>query len=91
MEDNETPEKALIRELDEELGAEVVDMKPLTQIAHDYDHASVWLDVYLIENFDGNIIGHEGQTYNWKDVNEIRRMDILDAVNPILDTIIDLD
>ncbi len=88
VENNETPEQALVRELHEELGlvlgTTIKDMTPLTQIAHDYDHAKVWLDVYLIDHFDQPVINREGQNFAWKAVEEIPKMNVLAAVPPIL-------
>lgn len=91
VEKNETPQQALIRELDEELGVSVKNIipniMPLIQIAHDYDHANVWLDVYLIDNFKAQVINREGQNFGWKTIEEILQMDVLEAVPPILDVV----
>ncbi|WP_424948084.1 (deoxy)nucleoside triphosphate pyrophosphohydrolase [Candidatus Spongiihabitans sp.] len=87
VEKNESPQQALIRELNEELGVSIKNIIPLTQIAHDYDHANVWLDVYLIDNFEAQVINLEAQNFAWKTIEEIREMDVLAAVHPILDVV----
>lgn len=90
VEKNESPKQALARELHEELGAElgaIKEMIPLTQIAHDYDHAKVWLEVYLIDNFDQRVINREGQNVDWKGIEEILKMNVLEAVYPILQVV----
>ncbi len=89
VEQNESPEQALVRELHEELGASagIKSMIRLTQIAHDYDHAKVWLDVYLIDNFIQQVSGREGQIFAWKEVEEIMEMNVLEAVHPILESL----
>ncbi|NKB63749.1 MAG: 8-oxo-dGTP diphosphatase MutT [Gammaproteobacteria bacterium] len=85
LEKGETPEEALARELNEELGIIIVQYRPLTQIAFDYSHARVWLDVFLITGFDGHVSGAEGQVMRWLGISEIRKLDVLKAVHPILD------
>ncbi|WP_423907561.1 (deoxy)nucleoside triphosphate pyrophosphohydrolase [Candidatus Spongiihabitans sp.] len=87
VEKNESPQQALIRELNEELGVSIKNIIPLTQIAYDYDHANVWLDVYLADNFDQQIINLEQQNFGWKSIEEILEMDVLEAVHPILDVV----
>ncbi len=87
VEKNESSQQALIRELNEELGVSVENIILLTQIAHDYDHANVWLDVYLIDNFEAQVTNREGQNFAWKSIEEIRKIDVLAAVHPILDVV----
>ena len=87
LERGEKPESALVRELEEELGLQVTHMEPLTQVAHDYEHARVWLDVYMVTRFEGTATGLEGQDFAWMSASEIGDMDILDPVLPILDAI----
>jgi len=87
LEAGETPDEALARELKEELGIVVHSCNPLTAITHDYDHAKVWLDTYLVTAFDNEPEGKEGQEFAWVDVNneaELARYDFLPAVFPIL-------
>lgn len=87
VEKNESPRQALFRELNEEIGISVKNSIPLTQIAHDYEHANVWLDVYLIDNFTAQITNREAQNFGWKSIEEILQMDVLAAVHPILDAV----
>lgn len=83
----ETPRQALAREMAEELGITVDKAKPLTQLRHDYPHAKVLLDVYLITQFHGEPRGCEGQLLAWKSLAEIRPMAVLEAVPPLLDAL----
>jgi 8-oxo-dGTP diphosphatase len=85
LEQGETPVQGLKRELLEELGVVVEGLNPLIQLPHDYAHAKVWLDVYLSTGFDQEVTGREGQEIAWRKIDEIRRMDVLEAVSPILD------
>ena len=85
LEDNETPEQALTRELDEELNICVTRCEPLMQLGFDYPHAKVWLDVFLVTDFDGEVSSAEGQVVEWLDIPTIRTRNLLKAVHPILD------
>ncbi len=87
VEDNESAQQALIRELDEELGVSITNMMRLTEIAHDYPHAKIWLDVYFIDNFEQPVRGREGQNLAWKRVEQIEAMTVLAAVHPIIDAV----
>ena len=86
-EDNEKPKQALIRELKEELGVCVTAMTRLIELGFDYSHANVWLDVYLIEDFTGEVSNREGQSYQWLPIEAVRKLDLLAAVFPILNAL----
>lgn len=87
LEQGEEPAHALGRELEEELGIDVGQIAPLTVVTHDYDHARVWLDTYLVTEFDGEPEGREGQNIEWVSLEQIRQYDVLDAVLPIVQAI----
>ncbi|MGI9316745.1 MAG: 8-oxo-dGTP diphosphatase MutT [bacterium] len=89
LENGEEPSQALSRELKEELGITVVTLKPLTAITHDYEHARVWLDTYLVTEFRGEPSGLEGQEIAWTNIDGVRDYDVLDAVSPIVQAILD--
>ena len=88
LEAAETPLKALARELKEELGIDVMEASPLTQIKQDYEHARVWLDVYLVESYVGDAEGREEQLIAWLDPYEILEKDILPPVIPIIESLL---
>lgn len=88
LELGETPQEALFRELEEELGILVRSCVPLVEVTHDYDHAKVWLDTYLVTEFDNTPEGREGQEFAWLDLadhDQLSRFNFLPAVFPILD------
>ncbi len=89
IESGESAEKALIRELEEELGITASSLAPLLRHCQDYSHASVLLHVFLVRDFQGRMEGREGQNIEWKTPDQIRRMDILAAVHPILSALDD--
>ncbi|HEX6996730.1 MAG TPA: 8-oxo-dGTP diphosphatase MutT [Gammaproteobacteria bacterium] len=76
---------ALRRELREELGIEVVDARPVLELAHDYPERSVTLDVWRVERFGGEPYAREGQELRWVPVPELATIGLLPADRPIVD------
>ncbi len=63
----ETPEQALVRELEEELSIEVCDtcLAPFTFASHSYEDFHLLMPLYLCRNWDGEIVAREGQALKW--------------------------
>lgn len=61
----ESPQQALARELQEELGIVIHGCQPLIQVHHDYPDVHVLLDVYEVLDFTGQAYGAEGQQVRW--------------------------
>ena len=61
----ETVFQALQRELQEEVGIDVLDAKPLIKIHHHYPDLTVLLDVWQVKRFSGIATAHEGQAMRW--------------------------
>ena len=61
----ESPQQALSRELQEELGIVIANPQPLIQVRHDYPDLHVLLDVYAVHEFSGTAHGAEGQEVRW--------------------------
>ena len=64
-EGGEPVDAALARELDEELGIEILASRPWIRITHNYPDRSVMLDVYRVDAWDGEPHGREGQPLAW--------------------------
>ena len=90
VEQGESAEQALLRELKEELGVEVQAPQHLMDLSHEYSHAHVWLQIYLIDSYKGDVVGREGQCFAWHDGKSILDLPLLAAVFPILDKLNDL-
>src|SRR5690606_266308 len=71
----ETPEEALIRELDEELGIEVCDtcLAPFTFASYPYREFHLLMPLFLCRKWEGDVIACEGQEIAW--VRARRRAD----------------
>ncbi len=76
--------EGLKRELEEELGIEVTSARPLIDIDHDYPDKSVRLDVWLVDDFNGEAHGAEGQPVQWVLPGELRLYDFPQANVPIV-------
>jgi 8-oxo-dGTP diphosphatase len=67
VDQGETPEAALIRELKEELGIEVCEtcLAPFTFASHAYRDFHLLMPLYLCRNWEGEIAPQEGQEAAW--------------------------
>ncbi len=67
VEDGETPEAALVRELDEELGltADPVDLEPWTFASHGYAALHLLMPVFVLRCWDGKPCPREQQELVW--------------------------
>ena len=75
VEVSESPEIALVRELDEELGIEVAteDLEPFSFASHGYDAFHLMMPVYLCRKWKGEPTGLEGQAIAWVSVEDFDR------------------
>lgn len=83
-ESGESPEQALIRELNEEIGIQANIVAPLIKLEHDYGDKLIELDVYTVTDFNGEPHGAEGQITQWIDVKNIDQYDFPEANIPII-------
>ncbi len=67
VENGETPEAALIRELREELGIETWSscLAPLTFASHTYDDFHLLMPLYVCRKWEGVAQGKENQALRW--------------------------
>ena len=86
----ETPEQALVRELKEELGVDILQTEPFIELQYTYPEKTVNLHVLKVTDFKGTPEGLEGQTVKWVDCNKLREREFPDANYPILEKLLTL-
>ncbi|MCF2857440.1 8-oxo-dGTP diphosphatase MutT [Pseudoalteromonas sp. SMS1] len=74
VERQESVEQALQRELSEEIGIDVLASKHLTTIEHDYGDKQVCLHVHVVDQFNGEPTGLEGQPNQWVDYEGLKAL-----------------
>ena len=70
VETGETVRQALDRQLEEELGIEVVTASSLMTVNHNYNDKQILLDVWQVTEFTGTARGNEGQAVRWITIEE---------------------
>ena len=89
LEPGESPENALLRELDEELGISVTIGEKLADIRHDYPDFSIHMHCYSCEAhvFSGELREHVA--YAELEPHELDQLDWIDADKPIVSLLMD--
>ena len=82
----ETPEHALIRELEEELGINTWAscLAPLTFASHSYDHFHLLMPLFACRKWEGTPQGREGQALKWVRSNALRDYPMPPADIPLI-------
>jgi len=90
IEADETPEMALARELNEELGitADIAAMKPLTFVSHSYERFYLYMFVYEISCWLGVTKPCEGQALAWVNLEDLKSYPAPEADITLFDFII---
>lgn len=89
--DGETPEFALCRELEEELGVEAREccFSPIAFASHSYDEFHLLMPVYACRMWTGTPTSREGQALKWVMPTELYDYDMPPADLPLIPQIID--
>jgi len=87
LEAGESLSEALQREIKEELDIEILTHRPLIQISHSYPEKQVFLDVHLVNTWQGSPAGVEGQQITWVAAEEIDDYPLPPADKPIVTAI----
>lgn len=92
VESHETPEEALVRELEEELGIKtrVPCLAPLTFASHTYETFHLLMPLFVCRRFEGVAIGREGQAIKWIRPKALRDYPMPPADEPLIPHLIDL-
>ncbi len=83
---DETPEVALIRELQEELGINTWEscLAPLTFASHTYEKFHLLMPLYACRKWEGTPQAQEGQTLKWVAAKELRDYPMPPADIPLI-------
>ncbi|WP_455475806.1 8-oxo-dGTP diphosphatase MutT [Bartonella sp. B17] len=86
IEQGETPEESLIRELKEEIGVHISsnNLLPLTFASHNYGEFHLLMPLYLCYHYDGIVQGREGQNLAWVFISDLDNYSMLDADKPLI-------
>jgi len=92
IENGETPEDTLIRELDEELGVTVTKpcLAPLTFSTHDYLEFHILLALFVCRRWKGTPVAREFQEIRWVRANRLRDYPMPPADEPLISHLADL-
>mgnify|MGYP000548036486 CR=1 FL=1 len=88
VEEGETVQQALARELREEVAIEVKGLEPLTETSHDYPEKTVLLDTWWVTKFEGEASGLEGQQTAWVEAADLANYTFPDANQEIIEAIL---
>ena len=83
----ESVERALARELTEELGIALRRCHPLMQLRHDYGDRVIELDVMIVDDYGGEPTGREAQALKWVAAAELGTQALLPADRPIIEAL----
>jgi 8-oxo-dGTP diphosphatase len=84
FEPGETPRAALDRELQEELGITVCRASPWLLQDFVYPHAHVELHFFRVYEWDGELVGHDGQAFAWQQPGRYTVAPLLPANTAVL-------
>jgi 8-oxo-dGTP diphosphatase len=88
VEENETVHQALYRELKEEVAIETLTCTALMQISHDYGDKKVLLEVFVVDNFNGQAKALEGQQSGWFSLAEFATLNFPAANQAIIEKLL---
>ncbi|KFK92656.1 MULTISPECIES: 8-oxo-dGTP diphosphatase MutT [unclassified Serratia (in: enterobacteria)] len=88
IEQGETPEQALRRELLEETGIDVHQLELLDVLEHHFTDRVVTLNFYLVEDWQGEPYGREGQPMRWVKQADLREAEFPEANASIINLLV---
>ena len=90
IEQGETPEAALARELDEELKVKIAPeaLEAFTFASHSYENFHLLMPLYVVRQWSGSPEPTEGQTLAWVDVHELHQYPAPAADIPLFDFLV---
>ena len=92
VETGETPEAALIRELQEELAITVKEpcLAPFTFASHTYGAFHLLMPLYICRRWEGFVQPREGQSLKWVKAKALRDFPMPPADEPLIPPLVEL-
>lgn len=92
IEPGETPEYALVRELNDELGIMTCTdcLQPLTFASHAYDDFHLLMPVFALRKWRYEPTGREGQALAWVKLGDLKNYEMPPADKPLVPMLFDL-
>ena len=92
VEQGETPEVALIRELEEELGINTWQscLAPLSFASHSYPDFHLLMPLFACRKWEGTPASREGQALKWVRANDLKNFPMPEADLPLIPVLRDL-
>lgn len=89
LENGETPEQAISRELFEEIGIEVEQLEHVEHLEHDYEDKLLKFDFFSVSQFRHQPYGKEGQLGEWVSIEQLANYPFPEANLSILSKVIE--
>jgi 8-oxo-dGTP diphosphatase len=89
VEVNETPFQALQREIKEEIGIDVIAAEQWAIVEYHYPHKSVMLDTWMVNQFEGEPRGAEGQEIRWGNHIDLTAKEYPEGNQLLIDKLLD--
>ena len=92
VEAGETPEVALIRELEEELGVKTWEscLAPLNFASHAYDSFHLLMPLFICRKWEGMPYSRENQHLKWVRAQQLRDFPMPPADEPLIPSLMDI-
>ncbi|MBY5992130.1 8-oxo-dGTP diphosphatase MutT [Ferrimonas balearica] len=84
VEDGESPDRALCRELAEEVGLTPSCWQRFDTVTHDYGDRQVRLHTFLVTEFSGSASAKEGNPIQWAPLSELTALAMPEANRPLV-------
>ncbi|AWH88077.1 8-oxo-dGTP diphosphatase MutT [Limnobaculum parvum] len=84
VESGEDARQALKRELYEEVGIEMIHSIPLKTLEYDYPDRQLTLHFFIVDGWEGQPEGREGQVSRWIDVSKLNVAEFPEANQPVI-------
>lgn len=88
VEQGESAEQGLIRELQEEIDITATALDLFDHFDFDYPEKSLTFDFFVVSQFDGNPYGKEGQQGEWVKIEDLKDYTFPEANEPVLEKVL---